>query len=153
MILISNKDIFSQSDDLKRLSAPHIKGIRWVHPDMFYASQSFICLYFNHWSLIYYLLFPHQVGLWPFKHVKHKKLHYSARFKKSWPPFCQIWSFLLTCGWEFQLNNWQLTLWSLNLPLSFSSTTSRELLSQFSTCSGWSLFDVVSKLKKIAMNC
>ena len=29
-----------------------------------------------------------------------------------------------------------LTLSSLNLPLSSSSTTSRELLSQFSTCSG-----------------
>ena len=30
-----------------------------------------------------------------------------------------------------------LTLSGLNLPLSSSSTTSRELLSQFSTCSGW----------------
>ena len=30
-----------------------------------------------------------------------------------------------------------LTLSSLNLPLSSSSTTSGELLSQFSTCSGW----------------
>ena len=29
-----------------------------------------------------------------------------------------------------------ITLSSLNLPLSFSSTTSRELLSQFSACSG-----------------
>ena len=36
-----------------------------------------------------------------------------------------------------------LTLSSLNLPLSSSSTTSRELLSQFSTCSGWRWFDVV----------
>ena len=35
-----------------------------------------------------------------------------------------------------------LTLSSLNLPLSSSSTTSRELLSQFSTCSGWRWFDV-----------
>ena len=32
---------------------------------------------------------------------------------------------------------WELTLWSLNLPLSFSFTTSRELLAPFSTCSGW----------------
>ena len=32
-----------------------------------------------------------------------------------------------------------------------SSTTSRELLSQFSTCSGWRWFDVGEKLKKIAM--
>ena len=30
----------------------------------------------------------------------------------------------------------RLTISSLNLPLSSSSTTSRELLSQFSTCSG-----------------
>ena len=41
-----------------------------------------------------------------------------------------------------------LTLSSLNLPLSSSSTTSRELLSQFSTCSGWRWFDVGDKLKK-----
>ena len=44
-----------------------------------------------------------------------------------------------------------LTLSSRNLPLSSSFTTSRELLSQFSTCSGWRWFDVVKKLKKIAM--
>ena len=37
--------------------------------------------------------------------------------------------------------------------LSSSSTTSRELLSQFSTCSGWRWFNVVKKLKKIAMHC
>ena len=37
----------------------------------------------------------------------------------------------------------QLTLSILNLPLSSSSTTSRELLSQFSTCSGWRWLDVV----------
>ena len=36
-----------------------------------------------------------------------------------------------------------LTLSGLNLQLSSSSTTSRELLSQFSTCSGWRWFDVV----------
>ena len=46
-----------------------------------------------------------------------------------------------------------LTLFSLSLPLSSSSTTSRELLSQFSTCSGCRGLDVVSKLKKIAMYC
>ena len=44
-----------------------------------------------------------------------------------------------------------LTLSSLNLPYSSSYTTSRELLSQFSTCSGWRWFDVGDKLKKIAM--
>ena len=44
-----------------------------------------------------------------------------------------------------------LTLSSLNLLLSSSSTTSRELLSQFSTCSGWKWLDVDEKLKKIAM--
>ena len=38
---------------------------------------------------------------------------------------------------------WSLTLSSLSLPLSTSSTTSRELLPQFSTCSGWRWFDVV----------
>ena len=35
-----------------------------------------------------------------------------------------------------------LTLSSLNLPLSSSSSTSRELLSQFPTCSGWRCFEV-----------
>ena len=40
---------------------------------------------------------------------------------------------------------------SLNLPLSSSSTTSRELLSQFSTYSGWRWFEVSEKLKRIAM--
>ena len=40
-----------------------------------------------------------------------------------------------------------LTLSSLNLPLSSSSTTSRELLSQFSTCSGWRWLVVGDKWK------
>ena len=44
-----------------------------------------------------------------------------------------------------------LSLSSLKLPLSSSSTTSRELLSQFSTCSGWRWFEVVQNLKKIPM--
>ena len=42
-----------------------------------------------------------------------------------------------------------LTLSDLNLPLSSSSTTSRELLSQFSTCSEWRWLDLSWKLKKI----
>ena len=37
---------------------------------------------------------------------------------------------------DLQMFGIKLTLSSLNLPLSSSSTTSRELLSQFSTCSG-----------------
>ena len=47
--------------------------------------------------------------------------------------------------WPDRFNVWivQLTLSSLNLPLSSSSTTSRELLSQFSCCSGWRWFDVI----------
>ena len=40
-----------------------------------------------------------------------------------------------------------LTLSILNLSLSSSSTTSRELLSQFSTCSGWRCFEVGGKNK------
>ena len=40
------------------------------------------------------------------------------------------------------------TLSSLNLPLSSSSTTSRELLSQFSTCSGWRWLEVREKVKE-----
>ena len=44
-----------------------------------------------------------------------------------------------------------LTLSILNLHLSSSSTTSRELLSQFATCSGWKWFEVGEKLKKIVM--
>ena len=50
-----------------------------------------------------------------------------------------------------QVDNTSLILSGLNLPLSSSSTTSRELLSQFSTCSGWRWFDVVKKLQKIFM--
>ena len=42
-----------------------------------------------------------------------------------------------------------LTISSLNLPVSSSSTTSRELLSQFSTCSWWSWLEVDGKWKKI----
>ena len=38
--------------------------------------------------------------------------------------------------------SWCSTLWNLNLPLSSSSTRSRELLSQFSTCSGWRWFEI-----------
>ena len=34
-------------------------------------------------------LLPHSVP--PFKHVKAIMWHQSARFEKSWPPFCQIW--------------------------------------------------------------
>ena len=44
-----------------------------------------------------------------------------------------------------------LTLSGLNLSLSSSSTTSRELLPQFSTCSGWRWLEVDDKLKKITM--
>ena len=41
-----------------------------------------------------------------------------------------------------------LTLSNLNLPLSSSSNTTRELLSQFSTCSGWRWLEVGGKWKK-----
>ena len=44
-----------------------------------------------------------------------------------------------------------LTLSSLSLPLSSSSTTSCELLSQLPTCSGWRWLEMGEKLKKIAM--
>ena len=47
--------------------------------------------------------------------------------------------------WRSQ-DTYCLTLSGLNLSFSSSSTTSRELLSQFSTCSGWRWFDVVGKL-------
>ena len=48
-------------------------------------------------------------------------------------------------------SNASLTLSGLNVPLPSPSTTSRELLSQFSTCSGWRWFEVGGKLKKITM--
>ena len=38
---------------------------------------------------VLFFLLAHQVP--PFKHVKDKMWHQSARFKNSWPPFCQIW--------------------------------------------------------------
>ena len=44
-----------------------------------------------------------------------------------------------------------LTLSSLSLPLSSSSTTSRELLSQFSTCSRWRWLEVGDKWKNILL--
>ena len=44
-----------------------------------------------------------------------------------------------------------LTLLSCNLPLSSPSTNSRQLLSQFSACSGWRWLDVGEKIIKIAM--
>ena len=44
-----------------------------------------------------------------------------------------------------------LTLSILNLPLSSSSTTSRELLSQFSTCSGWRWLEVGGKWENVSL--
>ena len=41
----------------------------------------------------------------------------------------------------------------LNLLLLSSSTTSKEFLSQFSTCSGWRWLEMGKKSKKIAMYC
>ena len=58
----------------------------------------------------------------------------------------------LTTGWRSGTLDQLLTLSSLSLPLSSSSTTSRELLSQFPTCSGWRWFDVAEKVKKISMH-
>ena len=45
----------------------------------------------------------------------------------------------------------QLTLSSLNLPLSSSSTTICELLSQFSTCGRWRWFEVGGKWKTMLL--
>ena len=50
-----------------------------------------------------------------------------------------------------QIVDLKLILSSLNLPLSSSSATSPELLSQFSTCSGWRWLDLGEKVMKIAM--
>ena len=44
------------------------------------------------------------------------------------------------------------TFSSLNLPLSSSSTTSRELLSQFSTCIGWRWLEVGGKWKILLLS-
>ena len=52
--------------------------------------------------------------------------------------------------WNLELMNY-LTLSGLNLSLSSSSTTSRELLLQFPTCSGWRWLAVGGKFKKIVM--
>ena len=63
-----------------------------------------------------------------------------------------VWSmiFILFYNDRFTSHcNNSLTLSSLNLPLSFSSTTSRKLLSQSSTCSGWRWPEVGDKLKKL----
>ena len=46
-----------------------------------------------------------------------------------------------------QRNGFVLTLSSLNLPVSPSSAANRELLSQFTTCSGWRWLKVVDKWK------
>ena len=60
------------------------------------------------------------------------------------PNMCKYWYF----NTHFVPNNCNLTLSSLNLPLSPSSTTSRELLSQFSTCSGWRWLELGGKWTK-----
>ena len=61
-----------------------------------------------------------------------------------------VYNLILLNRWYYSHWEWNvyLTVSSLNLPLSFSSTTSRELLSQFSTCSGWKWLEVSSKWKK-----
>ena len=53
---------------------------------------------------------------------------------------------------KIKSNKTFLTLSSLNLPLSSSSTTSRKLLSQFSTCSEWRWLGVGGKWKKILLS-
>ena len=65
-----------------------------------------------------------------------------------WLNFLHLGVLELTFSWNcFDNNNicvsfaTPLTLSGLNLSLSSSSTTSRELLSQFSTCSRWRWFD------------
>ena len=63
----------------------------------------------------------------------------------------QILTFTDVRIWRLKTVPALLTLSSLSLPLSSSSTTSRELLSQFSTCSGWRWLDGGEKVKKIAM--
>ena len=65
------------------------------------------------------------------------------RDSKAWPkPFLKSGHFHLS--WDRSRGrNSQINLWSLNLTLLSSSTTSCELLSQFSTCSGWRWFDDV----------
>ena len=62
--------------------------------------------------------------------------------------FCQMRSVVEI---EQVLEMLSLTLSSLHLPLSSSSTTSRELLSQFSTCSEWKWLEVGEKFKKMTM--
>ena len=65
---------------------------------------------------------------------------------------CQTWRHMTLSQYWFNKLPASKTVSGLNLPLSYSSTTSRELLSQFSTWSGWKRFDVVYELKKIAMS-
>ena len=67
--------------------------------------------------------------------------------------FLAIWLYKMYHAWlnrPWELS-WLLTFSSLNLPLSSSSNTSSELLSQFPTCSEWRWLAVGEKLKKIAM--
>ena len=64
----------------------------------------------------------------------------------------QSWDLKLLMVRLFSWRYVTLTLSELNSPLSSWSTTSRELLSQFSTCSGSKWFDVVLELLKIVMN-
>ena len=61
-------------------------------------------------------------------------------------------------GWDYLCSfrpnickSWCLTLSSPSLLLSSSSTTSRKLMSQFSTCSGWRWLDVGDEWKNILL--
>ena len=76
----------------------------------------------------------------------------AARMPEDWSDPCYVWV-AITChpNAKTKRPDGCLTLSSLNLPLPSSSTTSRELLLQFSTCSEWKWFDVSEKLKKMTM--
>ena len=81
-------------------------------------------------------------------HWKHSRSQKKVLISERMPIFTSIHS--LSC--HLLLHHIEtLTLSSLNLPLSSSSTTSRELLPQFLTCSGRRWYEVGENFWKIAM--
>ena len=90
--------------------------------------------------------------------VRHAIVLHDTPSSSLWGAYCYLQSHLRAQSlhpstfsrWTTDIHT--LTFSSLNLPLSSSSTTSRELLSQFSTCSGWIWLEVGEKVKKIAFS-
>ena len=85
--------------------------------------------YMSYWFILFHIsTIQGDQPLGTYYYQDHTRIHSPLPALDSGISYLHLFAHLQTSGY--------LTLSSLNLPLSPSSTTSRELLPQFSTCSG-----------------